>query len=136
MSANSRLAVATHIVTLLAAKEREFVCSDHIAKSVCTNPVVIRRLIARLAKAGIVESKLGKCGGARLARGSNKITLRDIYCAVDDPPFSQPSKPENKHCAVSCLMRRTIAEVFSETERLLERKLGKTTIADLVAQLR
>ena len=45
---NTRLSVAIHILSLIAANPRE--SSEMIAGSVNTNPVVIRRMISQLKK--------------------------------------------------------------------------------------
>jgi len=55
MAANSRLTVAAHALAWMALVRRssdEFVTSERIAASVNTNPVVIRRIAGRLARAG------------------------------------------------------------------------------------
>src|SRR5438876_1217231 len=50
MSDSSRFAVAVHALTLLASEDRPLT-SEHIAGSVNTNPVVIRRVLAALVAA-------------------------------------------------------------------------------------
>ncbi|HEX8852924.1 MAG TPA: Rrf2 family transcriptional regulator, partial [Pyrinomonadaceae bacterium] len=82
MSANSRFAVAVHALTLLAWAGEEPVKSEYLACSVNTNPVVIRRILCALARAGLVTSQTGASGGSRLARPAAEITLREVYRAV------------------------------------------------------
>ena len=60
------------------------VCSNMIAQSVHTNPVVIRRLMSELEKASLVASTSGRSGGFSLARPAPQITLADVYRAVED----------------------------------------------------
>src|SRR2546422_10395335 len=62
----------------------EYVSSQELAASVRTNPVVVRRIIRALARAGVVATKEGKGGGARLARSPRRIALLQIYRAVED----------------------------------------------------
>ena len=52
VASNTRFAVALHVLAFLASREGP-VKSSLIARSVGTNPVVVRRIIARLAEAGI-----------------------------------------------------------------------------------
>ena len=87
MAANSRFAVAVHALALIAWEPDARHCSREIAASVATNPVVIRRLLAQLARAGIVESTHGSKGGFRLARPAAKVTLHDVYRAVEEGGF-------------------------------------------------
>jgi DNA-binding IscR family transcriptional regulator len=46
------------------------VCSNLVALSVNTNPVVIRRLMSDLEKAELVTSASGRTGGFSLARSA------------------------------------------------------------------
>ena len=79
---NSRFAVATHILTLLYSMGNDPLTSEFIAGSVNTNPVVIRRLLSVLNKAGLTTGRLGAGGGATLARPATAITLLDVHRAV------------------------------------------------------
>lgn len=67
MNNDTRLAVAIHILALLSFAGSEYRSSDLLARSVNTNPVVVRRLTGRLKKAGIVDVRRGQ-GGTALAR--------------------------------------------------------------------
>ena len=57
--------------------------SEYIAGSVNTNPVVIRRIVGMLKKGGLVVSTEGAGGGTELARLAGKITLAEVYRAVE-----------------------------------------------------
>lgn len=133
MAANSRFAVAVHAATVLAFNGDSYVTSDLIAESVNTNPVVVRRIVSALAKAGIVESHIGKSGGSRLAKKPSRITLLDIYQAVEKQGlFALNQKPENKKCRVSCHMKEILSRVFNAAEKSVEVSFGKTTLADVM----
>ena len=81
MAANSRLAVGLHALTVIAHRAPDVLRSEDIAFSVRTNPVVIRRVLARLHRAGLVQSIRGKAGGFKLARDPKKITGLDRFWA-------------------------------------------------------
>ncbi len=133
MSANSRFSVAVHIMTSLAYNDGASLSSPRIAASVGTNPVVIRRLLLRLARAGLVEAQVGKGGGARLARRPAAITLLDVFRAVEGgSPFALPDKPENKSCDVSCAMKKILSSVLAETDRAISKSLERLRLSDLV----
>jgi DNA-binding IscR family transcriptional regulator len=83
MHTSTRFAVAIHILTLLAQDQRGPATSEAIAGSVKTNPVVIRRVLARLRNQGLVESQPGSGGGGGLLRAPSAITQREINRAID-----------------------------------------------------
>lgn len=136
MTTNTRFPVAVHILVSLAYEPQDVISSTELAKSVGTNPVVIRRLVGRLHKAGLVQARPGKDGGVELARRPETITLMDVYRAVEGgSPFTVPDKPENKGCAVSCSMKRLLASVLAETDRAISKSLEKVRLSDLVKEI-
>ncbi|HVO33838.1 MAG TPA: Rrf2 family transcriptional regulator [Elusimicrobiota bacterium] len=133
MAANSRFSVAVHIMTALAYLGDEKATSVTLAASANTNPVVVRRLLSHLHQAGLVDCHQGKSGGCQLARSPGRITLHDIYMAIEaGGPFVIPHKPENKACAVSCHMKQILEEIFQQTQQAIARSLERTTLADLL----
>lgn len=136
MAGNTKFAVALHVILVLAKHEGGYISSDLLAESVRTNPVVIRRLLGILSDAGLVETKAGKAGGARLARGVEEITAYDIYLAVlDDELFPKPDKGENRECVVSCSMKRILDEVSERASGGLKATLGTLSVGELLRRL-
>src|SRR6266705_3376406 len=87
MFANSHFALGTHVVTALAVRgDGPPVTSTDLAQSVNTNPSFLRTLLGQLRRAGLIEVALGKGGGARLARPASRLTLADVYRAVERRP--------------------------------------------------
>ena len=135
---DQRFAVSIHIMTALAyhdeAKGR--VTSDFLASSVRTNPTVVRRLVSRLAEAGLLNAYKGKTGGVELARRPNDISLKDIYNAVlDRQLLTAPDKSPKKVCPVSCSMRQLLDDVFNGLEDHSMSYLGQIKLADLVKKI-
>jgi Rrf2 family protein len=136
MAANSKFAVAIHIMTGLAHRRGELVTSQELASSVNTNPVVIRRILSQLHKGGLITAQSGKTGGAALARPAADITLFDIYKVIEGGDlFAIPDKPENKACMVACNMKRLLGSVFSKTESAIEKSLKTVKLSDLVNEV-
>ena len=135
MAANSRFAVAVHALALIAWHEDARHSSREIAGSVATNPVVIRRLLAQLSRAGIVESAHGAKGGFRLARPAGKIRLYDVYAAVEEGGFFALPEKGNDQCPVSCRMKAILDGVFKRVESKVVPELKRATLADVVGQL-
>lgn len=136
MVASSKLAVALHVLTALAYNDGALVTSERLAESVNTNPVVIRRILSELSQAGIVEARRGKSGGATLARPASSIRLVEVYRAVDGMvPFCLPARSGNPHCPVAACMPGIVNEVIHDVDHAIEERLGKYTVADLVARV-
>jgi len=133
MTASSRTTIAIHILTLLAFCGPEPLTSGFIAGSVNTNPVVIRRLLARLREAGLVGSQGGPGGGWQLLRAPGKVTLRDIHLAVEGtPPFALHSADPNPRCPVGRNIQAALEGVYASAQAALEADLARTTLAHLV----
>ena len=132
MSGNTRIATAIHIMTSLAFAE-ESMTSAELAESINTNPVVVRRMLPQLARAGLIQCASGKQGGSILARDARQISLADIYNAVSDQEylFPIPEKKANKGCPVSCQMRGLLKNVFDQAEEAVRNRLQSVTLSDL-----
>lgn len=136
MAANSRFAMATHIMASLALKGEETVSSSYLADSLNTNPVVVRRILGDLQKAGLLETQAGRTGGAVLARKPESITLFDVYAAVDEGElFAYNPNDPNKKCAISCEMNSVLEPIFKSANRALSESLKNIRLSEMVAKL-
>lgn len=133
---NTRLAVATHILTFIQTQAGVPATSELIASSVNTNPTLIRRLLSQLAKAGLTTSQMGTGGGALLARTADKITLLDVYSAIDDEGevFALHDQP-NPLCPVGRHINGVLKVRIAAAEKALRDQLGRTTIADMATDV-
>lgn len=133
MNNSSRYTVAIHILTLLAYCEPESLTSEFIAGSVNTNPVVIRRLLGSLREAQLVASQAGPGGGWHLLREPRKITLRDVYHAIEGSSlFPLHASTPNPRCPVGKTIQSLLARHFESARKAMETALERTTIAALV----
>lgn len=120
-----------------AARGEEWVSSTQLAASVRTNPVVVRRALIALARAGVIRTRGGRRGGASLARGMEVITLADIYRAVEggDGVLAPNPNPTNRICAVSSGMNRALTPIFVDVEEAVEQTLARVTLADVLGMI-
>lgn len=136
MSANSRLTVATHILAWMALVARQSpapVTSDRIARSVNTNPVVIRRMLGLLAKAGLVESYRGANAGWRLSRSADAITLLDVFDALEEGgPFALHPATPSQNCPVGRGIGPALGTVYGSIDAALRKTLAATSIEDVL----
>ena len=136
MFANSHFALATHVLVALALHGGPL-NSTELAHSINTNPAFVRALLGRLRKAGLIEVTLGKHGGAALARSAARLTLADVYHAVERRPPARMHRCEpNEACLVGRNIVPVLESVVDQVEAAALAPLGRTTIAALVDQVR
>ncbi len=138
MAANSRLTIAIHALAWMALAHRrgvDLLTSDQVAASVNTNPVIIRRSLGDLRRAGLVNVRHGAGAGWSLARAPEEIALLDVYDAVgQEPLFGLHHTEPNLECPVGKGIRPALDHVYGEIERALRRELECTSIADVLHQ--
>jgi Rrf2 family protein len=125
--------MAVHVLAVLAYKEGQRVTSGFLADSVNTNPVVIRRLLLALQGAKLVETRKGAGHGSRLARSPGKISLAEVYCAVEeDEPFALPPREPNRKCPVGTCIQDALEDVFVAAQKAMEKEFANTTLGDVM----
>ncbi|MFN2390787.1 MAG: Rrf2 family transcriptional regulator [Pyrinomonadaceae bacterium] len=133
MAANSKFSIAVHVLAILARSCDERIKSDYIAKSVNTNPVVIRRLLSTLYESGLVVSQTGTCGGSCLTRQPNEISLLEIYRTVSKSEvFALHPNTPDQHCAVGKNIQAVLEKLQSEVDEAIEERLSKYTLQDVI----
>ena len=90
ISMNSQLPIALHIMGFLAFSRGDALTSEVLAATYGTSPVVLRRVLAKLKRAGLVQSRRGVGGGSILARPADAVTLREVYEAITDDTKLMP----------------------------------------------
>jgi Rrf2 family protein len=107
--------------------------SAAIARSVRTNPVVVRRVLADLRRAGLVETRRGARGGVALARPPTRITLGCVWEAVNDgePLFAGHPVGPDPRCPTGQAVAGYLADLRGRAERQLMDSLHRVTLADL-----
>jgi Rrf2 family protein len=126
--------MAVHVLAVLAYKDGDRVTSELLARSVNTNPVVIRRLLLVLQEARLVETRKGAGSGSRLSRSAARIDLGEVFRAVErDEAFCLPRKKPSQACPVGHCIQAALERVFSSALKALEQDLGQTTLADVLA---
>lgn len=132
MPASSQFATGVHLLALLAQNPDAFLTSNEIADSTLTHPVAVRRLMASLQEAGVVETQKGPGGGVRLAKLPRQITLADVYRAVQtSEPLHMPHTPPNRNCPIGEAMEGILQEIFMRAESAMEAELARTTLSDV-----
>jgi Rrf2 family protein len=136
MAINAQFSIAMHIMASLGCASGAGVNSALIAGSVNTSSSFVRRTLAKLSKAGLVETATGKHGACWLARPAREISLLEIYRAVDAPKaFAIHQYPVERRCAVSCHIKSALSRVLEETQEALEKSLSRISLARVISDL-
>ncbi len=133
--------MSVHILGLALWWERkhdELATSERLARSINTNPVVVRRLVAALKRAGLLETRRGVGGGIRVAAPPAEVNLRQIYEAVEagrELLSLYPGVPD-RQCGFGCHLEAYLREVYARSEEALKAELEKVTLADVARSVR
>jgi Rrf2 family protein len=129
--ARDRFALAVHALVLLARMPSP-ATSAVLAGSVNAHATCVRKVLAPLARAGLVEAFEGRDGGYRLTRSAGEISLDEIYLAVAREPLLLPNPAAaNPRCPISVAMGPALAEIAADAEARFQEALARRTLADV-----
>jgi Rrf2 family protein len=128
---NTQFAVAVHVLTMLAGLPRELQTSAVMAESVGSNPVHIRRVLARLREAGLVASRPGPHGGWQLLRSPDQVTLADVWRVVNAGSPVLGVHEADPNCDVGKRIQANLEHVDRRAHAAVEAELESTTLAEL-----
>ena len=137
MAVNTQFTVAVHLMAALAYRCERNTTSGNLAKSVNTSPSFVRRVLAKLSKAGLVDTATGKGGACWLAKDARDISLLEIYEAVNAPKvFALHNYSEQKFCPVSCNIKTAMEKVLAKAQTAMESHLAETSLARILSDVR
>ena len=134
---DTKFSVAVHALILIS--EAPFaINSDQMAVSVGTNASYIRKILALLKKAEIVDGHRG-ISGYSLTVAPEQLTLLQVYQAV-----TQESKVHlldihqnpSDQCIVGRHIRPVLTDMFADIEQAFARSLADKTLGDCIADIR
>ena len=139
MQITSKFTAAVHILACIDIFGGQMrVTSEVLSGSTGVNAVIVRGVLGKLRKAGIVETRQGS-GGAHLAKALDEITLYDIYKAVDcvdDEGLFHFHENPNADCPVGRNIHKAMDGRLEAAQAALENELKSTTLAQVVADTR
>lgn len=138
MKISNRFTIAVHTMLVIEYFKGQYkTTSDFIANSVQVNPVIIRQILGQLKKAGLVEVQAGS-GGATLAKAPEKITLYDVFYAVEaldnNVLFGFHENP-NMKCPVGKNIHNVLDDKLTAIQNSMDNELKNTTIKDLIMNI-
>ncbi len=132
----AEFSVAVHALVYLAHKAC-MVPSNELADNICTNPARVRKVMAKLQHAGLVESREGKNSGYTALPGSETITLRQVLAAVEEDAVCVHwrSGDVDRSCQICSGMGGVMDGVYAEMNEACNETLQKTSIGDILEKL-
>jgi DNA-binding IscR family transcriptional regulator len=131
--------IAAHALAwleLARQRGRAMLTSDEVAASVNTNPVIIRRSLGDLHRAGLVTVRRGTGAGWSLARPAGEISLLDVWEAVSPEPLLALHHSEpNLECPVGHGIRPALSEVYDDAAGAFRAALARRSIAGLLERI-
>ena len=118
------------VQALLLLAETETSTSTVLAQVLSTHAVDIRRMMARFAQAGLVQARVGREGGYRLAQSATQITLADVYQATAILP--QKDDEHEGIRATNASAQLVLKQVQHELEQRHLEALRQYSIASLL----
>jgi len=120
------------VQALVAIAGTEGHCSSAaMAHDLNAHAVFVRRVLAQLARANIVQAREGRDGGYRLAHSADQITLAEVYQAV-----KVADAAEDAACGgVNARVRGVLDEIEAEAEQHLLEVLGQHTLASVLERV-
>ena len=134
MQISSRFTVALHIFACVEYfKDKCKVTSDFLASSINTNPVIIRRILGQLSKAGLLKVMRGT-GGIEITRPLKDITFLDVYKAVEpieDGALFHFHENPNPACPVGRNIHSLLDGKLLSIQNAMEDRMKEYTLDDI-----
>lgn len=121
---------ATHLLAHAPPEERR--TAEDLAAELDLPPNFLSKLLGRLRREGVLESRPGPSGGFRLARAPSEVTLAEVAAPFDDLVrdrqclLGRPECRDDSPCAAH--------ERWKGLADRVERFFRETTLADLDAR--
>lgn len=128
---DTKFSIALHLLIYIEETDK-LVTSELLAQSVGTNASHIRKIIALLKDADIIESQQGK-RGMMLKIKASELTLDKVYFAIyPQKELLHIHDTANQDCPVGANIRQALLPIFEESERQLVLNLKSKTLKSLI----
>ena len=120
--------LALYSVIEFATDPQRHIPASEIADRYGVSPHHLAKVLAELARAGIVESVRGVGGGYRFTANARRLTLMDIIQLFEDlaPPSSQ------RHNGVTTPVDLALDTVLAEIDQIAKATFSSITLATML----
>ena len=137
MRVSTQFPIAFHALLMIAHFPETRITSDMVAQSVGCNAVIIRNIFGKLKKAGLLSVKTGT-GGTALAKPAEKISLWDIYKAIEADKADEIFKIHTNSsgsCPIGSNVRSILVPHLGDALQAMKAELSKITLDRLDEEL-
>lgn len=132
MKFSSRLSDGVHILAYVDILQDGDLSSNAIASSIESNPSLVRRMMSRLKKAGLLMSQPGKVA-PKLGRPASEISLLDVYQAIEDnQKLLHIDEKTNPQCIVGGNIQQTLTEVYDHIQSDAEKSMSQISLQQII----
>ena len=121
-----------HAAAYLVGGDRRRSPTRRIAEAIGVSEAHLAKVLVRLERAGIVLGTRGPGGGFELARPPERVTLQNVYEAIEGPLKTTRCMFGRRVCTGGCML----GELLEEVDAMVLERLGRTTLADLTVEFR
>lgn len=136
MKFSHKLSDAVHLLAYIEIFPDDDLSSRAIARSIVTNPSMVRSLMMDLRKAGLLKTKQGSAE-PELAKKPEEISLYDIFAAVDmDHHLLHVDEDTEQKCPVGGNIQTPLAKAYAEVEEAAFAKMREISLQEIVDQIK
>ena len=132
MKISDAASLALHASAFLAARKDERTPTSRIAEALSVSAAHLAKVMGKLEHAGLVLGTRGPAGGFELAVAPSKISLKDVYEAIEGPIETQHCMLEGPACGGRCMLGGLMRSVDDEVRA----KLKALKLSDVAGRFR
>ncbi len=126
-------AIAIHAAACLAAAPNRQSKASEVAASLGVSEAHLVKVLQQLARSGICVAMRGPNGGFSLARDAAKISLLEVFEAIEGPLSEKSCVFNQPKCGRSTCI---LGDMLQRITNIAQRRLSKTTLAKASSLLR
>lgn len=136
MKFSHKLSDAVHLLVYIEIFPDDDLSSRAIARSIVTNPSMVRSLMMDLRKAGLLKTKQGSAE-PELAKKPDEISLYDIFAAVGmEHHLLHVDEDTEQKCPVGGNIQGPLAKAYAEVEEAAFVKMREISLREIVDQIK
>jgi len=133
MSINQSFAVAMHAMCVIAVSEPEAVSAVYIGGEISVHPVVVRRALGRLVETNLLNSYPGSKGGYTLSVPAKKISLHDVFQAMQETgAFGGKHGMPKATCEEGQAVESVLNDIYGDVDNSVAKVLKNVNLAQVI----